>query len=1168
METKPVKANLFRFVTLRNPQIIEEKDKDPGFIFHPDETQSDIYENFNGINDDEKAQVTAESISDFQSSALKTRTEVRRTFENLYDFSSWLMKNKTGLSFKSILQNKGAAVPLTAEEELNVWENLIYQTIAKTSVYVREACIQLLVTNKFLKALDDLAKDKEDDYIFTESELKIFTRRAHASVVISKSIFAANAVISENTYQPVDEKTISDIKATAAKYNKTTYSIAKKELKKVEDSYNKDYQEAYDTELNRHNTNVESLIAAAEPTVIERVDELGNITKIDTYPDLVLPEFQFEFNVPIDESYLTNKVSASTLDIFKGLEMDSRSGFLEIFLAIDNQIKAENQIISKHRAAQKKHVVKVKGAKFTNNIPLGNPYCFTAVTETLSTGEYGISMSLNTDYPNAYVTASTFQVEHVSSSDIANGLSIIQMDSTANTTNTFFIYEPILIGLGSQIRFSGEFTLDNGITYTFNTISTVQLDPTNPRNFRLVFSSCAKEKDGTTAPQPEVNTTVYGVSKLGIADFRRVEQEVCCYVPGEVSHIENVMAREYKERTTRSLVSSEITNEQTDERERENLTDTTTTERNEMQSEVSQVLNEDQALSFGANTNVNSELPGETTLNVGAFFDSSSASSTSNSNSQAQTYAQEVTERAMERIVSKTQTKRTSRILKEFEENTSHGYDNRKGENHISGVYRWVDKIYKNSLINYGKRLMYEFAIPEPSKFFKQAIIKAVETNTTDSAVILPTAPVHPSQLQGDLKLNSATDLREDNYQEIAAEYNADVSEPKRSFITIGESFSNSGGIDGPNSFDHEVEIPEGYNITSYTYDYSHLISNNVNIGVRLHIGNQIFSMAWQRDFSGEITSGLTDFEKYTSGVIPISISGWDLGAYALNVNAKCKLNEEALKQWQNETYNAIMDAYYKRLQEYNDAVQAEEIIPEDTTKTIKFNPLENRAIEKRELKRIAIELLAAQKGHNISKDNYSNPNTNGVSKVNKTEALNVHAATVKFFEQAFDWEIMAYTFYPYFYADESNWEELFQQQDAADPIFQAFLQSGMARAIVPVRQGFEDAVNWYMETGELWNGQGLVVDTDDDLYISVAEEMQTIEGVVESSWETRLPTSLTVIQAGAIGLNVEGLPCNEDCNDFKLFDSDGNEILDDNQESFTNPIQQNDNLIGGKDGL
>ena len=38
-----VKNQLFNFVTLRNPQLIAEQDKDPGFVFHPATTHSAFY---------------------------------------------------------------------------------------------------------------------------------------------------------------------------------------------------------------------------------------------------------------------------------------------------------------------------------------------------------------------------------------------------------------------------------------------------------------------------------------------------------------------------------------------------------------------------------------------------------------------------------------------------------------------------------------------------------------------------------------------------------------------------------------------------------------------------------------------------------------------------------------------------------------------------------------------------------------------------------------------------------------------------------------------------------------------------------------------------------------------------------------------------------------------
>jgi hypothetical protein len=115
-----------------------------------------------------------------------------------------------------------------------------------------------------------------------------------------------------------------------------------------------------------------------------------------------------------------------------------------------------------------------------------------------------------------------------------------------------------------------------------------------------------------------------GVNNLGIADFRRVEQEVCCYVPGEVSHIENILAREYKERHTRNLVRTEVATEITQEVETEKLSDVTTATRNEVATEIASVLNESQSNNYGGSLGVSSEIFGAQ-INANAFVNFANA---------------------------------------------------------------------------------------------------------------------------------------------------------------------------------------------------------------------------------------------------------------------------------------------------------------------------------------------------------------------------------------------------------------------------------------------------------------------------------------------------------------------------------------------------------------
>jgi len=180
-----------------------------------------------------------------------------------------------------------------------------------------------------------------------------------------------------------------------------------------------------------------------------------------------------------------------------------------------------------------------------------------------------------------------------------------------------------------------------------------------------------------------------------------------------------------------------------------------------------------------------------------------------------------------------------------------------------------------------------------------------------------------------------------------------------------------------------------------------------------------------------------------------------------------------------------------------------------------------------RELQRIAIELLTKPFGINMGEDFYSIHKCK-VYEVKQNANWEKYAAYVKFFEQAIDWKLMAYLFYPYYWADKCDWAELVQTKDENDPIFESFLQSGMARMTIPVRRGFENAVDYYMETGDIWNGGGLVVDTDDQLYLSIEDELKEIEGFVEDEWETRVPTALTIVQGKSVYLDDEGLPCCE----------------------------------------
>ena len=97
------------------------------------------------------------------------------------------------------------------------------------------------------------------------------------------------------------------------------------------------------------------------------------------------------------------------------------------------------------------------------------------------------------------------------------------------------------------------------------------------------------------------------------------------------------------------------------------------------------------------------------------------------------------------------------------------------------------------------------------------------------------------------------------------------------------------------------------------------------------------------------------------------------------------------------------------------------------------------------------------------------------------------------------------------------------------DPLFRSFMQSGMARVVVTVKPGFEDAVMHYMSFGQIWNGGQMPV-IGNPLYLSIVDELKEQEYVVEETWETVVPTSLIALQESGVAVHASGLPCGDGC--------------------------------------
>src|SRR6266545_4659523 len=95
----------------------------------------------------------------------------------------------------------------------------------------------------------------------------------------------------------------------------------------------------------------------------------------------------------------------------------------------------------------------------------------------------------------------------------------------------------------------------------------------------------------------------------------------------------------------------------------------------------------------------------------------------------AQNFARDVVAKAVERVQSQTTSQRTITQTFETVEKNRQTFDNADGDEHISGIYRWVDKEYTAQVYNYGKRMMFEFVVPQPAAFWVESKLRAYENS-------------------------------------------------------------------------------------------------------------------------------------------------------------------------------------------------------------------------------------------------------------------------------------------------------------------------------------------------------------------------------------------------------------------------------------------------------
>jgi hypothetical protein len=595
-----------------------------------------------------------------------------------------------------------------------------------------------------------------------------------------------------------------------------------------------------------------------------------------------------------------------------------------------------------------------------------------------------------------------------------------------------------------------------------------------------------------------IPTTHGAIHSIGVTDLLVVRQNLKSYAARDISHIENVLRGESKHRDHTRTVTTETFQLTEAIRSTEQEHELDSTDRFEMSRAASEVISEQSSVAAGLTVSGGYG----PTLDFESNVQGSLESSRERSSEFASQYSHEITEKSRTKVSEQIRQLQSVRFVTSVEDKNHHEFSNVAGDGNVAGVYQWLEKVYEAQIYDYGLRAMFDFVVPEPASL----VIHAMKAGLADA-----TRVVKPK----DFTITPAQ-LNQNNYHRYMLDWEATgISPPPEPFVTVSKTFRGGPADEGDKKRGMEVDgaeevLPDGYQAVYATVAArwgTWEVDNDVEEVIRVVIGNRVHAfgrppqnaIVWGTVLDGEVSS------------IPVAVRTFRTSSYVLAIELKCQRTARAMEKWRNETHASLLQAYQQQRAAYLQALK--DLQSRASVESSGRSPSENRATERRELKRACVSILTAQ---HFDTFGAVGEGGDGLPQIDLV-AADEQGPYVRFFEQAFEWHNATYLFYPYFWGRRSTWIEQMQYEDA-DPRFTDFLRSGAARVAVPVRPGFELALEHFLSTGEIWNGGELPPITD-PLYVPIITELSEQLGAPGAEvargapWDVNVPTSLVLLR-------------------------------------------------------
>jgi len=230
----------------------------------------------------------------------------------------------------------------------------------------------------------------------------------------------------------------------------------------------------------------------------------------------------------------------------------------------------------------------------------------------------------------------------------------------------------------------------------------------------------------------------------------------------------------------------------------------------------------------------------------------------------------------------------------------------------------------------------------------------------------------------------------------------------------------------------NDINIPEGYIAISGSAPFSAIVQESGIFYLSIVLGDSIKSAAV---FANEEIGNFNhNFAAIHEGTIAFSVNSWNILYFSINVNILCERKSETLKKWKLDTFNKIIEAYQEKKAAYDNAVAEAKAQNSLGIQIQGNNPLFNRTIEQQELQKNCLKWLEVEVGNSHYSELNVCDTAEDMPDMDIKGDLACYAQKAKFFEQAFDWDIMSYLFYPYFWGKKCSWKEIYKLDDN-DPV-------------------------------------------------------------------------------------------------------------------------------------